>query len=112
MFELILGFIIGWLIAIAYLSVAVKDAIEKITKMERGEQKSTVPTYFIEEHGSILYAWDGDNTFVTQGPTVEALITDLNERFKVNKAVFVTATEMLFVANGSIFAKRERKAEK
>lgn len=112
MFELIVGFIIGWLCAIAYLSVAVKDTIERLTKIERGSQKSGVPTYFVEEHDSILYVWDGENTFVTQGATLDALIADVDERLKVSKAVFVTANELLFVSNGSVFAKRPRKNEK
>lgn len=111
MIELILGFIIGWLCAISYLSVAVKDTIERLTKIERGSQKSSVPTYFVEEHQSVLYVWDGENTFVTQGATIDALIADVGDRLKVDKAVFVTTNELLFVSNGSVFAKRPRKTQ-
>lgn len=113
MIELVLGFILGWLLAIMYLGHAVKRAIAKINELDARDESvvATVPTLFLEEHNSILYAWDDKAAFVTQGSTVDVIIADLVERLKINKAVLVTNKELLFVANGTICARKQRQSK-
>jgi hypothetical protein len=108
MIELILGFIIGWIVSIAYLTTVVHDTVEKLRALDKNKELKKVPVYYIEVYNTTLYVWDEKDKFVTQCSDIDSVISTLKEDNNVNKAVLVTDTEMLFIAEGNIFSKRPR----
>ncbi len=100
--EYIIGFILGWVIAIWYLNLVVKDFLSKMDIKVDTVTVRKVPQYNVEKHGSILYMFDDDDNFITQGQTIEELINNLDNHKKVTVAIITHSDSVLYVDQGRV----------
>lgn len=112
MIELVLGFILGWLVAVLYLSMVVKDTIIKLSKSAevKIKAKTDVPIYYAEQHGNQMYLWDDSNTFVTQATDISELLQNLHNTIKQERAVVVTPNEKIYIRNGDVLLRDARRS--
>lgn len=111
MIELLCGFILGWIAAIAVLNTLVKRALEMAERQKPSTPSKKIPTYYLREHHGQLYLWDDNDAFITQGATLEAILASLGSVVKTDRALLVTDTETLFVNNGAILMRGSRAVE-
>lgn len=105
MFELlVLGFILGWILAILYLNRVVSQTVNKLRDLQNTAVKNdSIPVLYLETHQSVIYAWNQEDTFVSQASSIETLISDLTNRLQMSRVVLHTGDELLFVRDGEIF---------
>lgn len=110
MIELLTGFILGWVAAIAVLQTLVRRGLELAEKQSQQspQQKNKLPTYYLREHSGLLYVWDESETFITQGATLDAVLNSLPGATKVERVLLVTPTETLLVNNGAVLLRGSR----
>lgn len=105
MAEIIIGFILGWTIAIVYLAYTVRNTIKRIEFAQMVQSKSVklilVKRYYIETVNDVLYMYDyDDHKFMCQGNTTQELAQNLLKIHNIELSIVIdktTKTLMRFV---------------
>lgn len=98
-----MDFLLYILIVLLVIRLLTKNLHANIRRREELIAKiQSIPLYNVDEYNNILYVYEDDKTFVTQGNTLEEIAQDVWNRLNVQIAVVVHKSNSMMFIKGKI----------